>query len=144
MRDFFSWTNWALGISSLNEGDLSECVLPTLTPIFIIDSETEEYYYKNISLQHLFFKMDPSEVKVPPLKDLTTENITENVVRINGLCDDARLKYVMQRLVHHLHDFARETRLSSNEWMAGLNFLKDVGQISSDVRQVRMFSNPWI
>lgn len=80
-------------------------------------------------------------MKIPPMKDLTTENITENVVQINSLCNDARMKYVMERLVQHLHDFARETRLSSSEWMAGLNFLKDVGQISSDVRQVRIASD---
>ncbi|KAJ6156206.1 hypothetical protein N7497_005091 [Penicillium chrysogenum] len=79
--------------------------------------------------------MDPSQVNIPPMKDLTTENITENVIQINSLCEDARMKYVLERLVHHLHDFARETRLSSNEWITGLNFLKEVGQISSDVRQ---------
>jgi hypothetical protein len=82
-------------------------------------------------------KMDPSQVKIPPLKDLTIENITENVILINSLCEDARMKYVLERLVSHLHDFARETRLSTAEWMAGIRFLTEVGQICSDVRQVR-------
>lgn len=36
----------------------------------------------------------------------------------------------------HLHDFARETRLSTGEWMKALDFLVGVGQISSDVRHV--------
>ncbi|KAG9379814.1 Chlorocatechol 1,2-dioxygenase [Pyrenophora tritici-repentis] len=58
---------------------------------------------------------------VPVLKDLTIENITENVHRINSQCADPRLKYVMERLVSHLHDFARETRLSFDEWMAGIH-----------------------
>lgn len=40
----------------------------------------------------------------------------------------------MSRLVTHLHDFARETRLSTDEWMAALNFLVGCGQISDDVR----------
>ncbi|BDD57381.1 hypothetical protein MAP00_002744 [Monascus purpureus] len=79
--------------------------------------------------------MDPSQVKIPPMKDLTVDNITENVIRINSLCQDARLKYILERLVTHLHDFARETRLSTAEWMAGLQFLTEVGQICSDVRQ---------
>ncbi|KAL4787424.1 Intradiol ring-cleavage dioxygenase [Aspergillus varians] len=79
--------------------------------------------------------MDPSKVKVPPMKNLTAENITENVIAINSLCTDPRMKYVLERLVTHLHDFARETRLSSDEWMAGLKFLTEVGQISTDVRQ---------
>jgi Catechol dioxygenase N terminus len=80
--------------------------------------------------------MDPSQVKIPPLKDLNTENITENTILINSLCEDVRMRYVMERLVSHLHDFARETRLSTKEWMAGIQFLTAVGQICSDVRQV--------
>ncbi|KAE8375507.1 Intradiol ring-cleavage dioxygenase [Aspergillus bertholletiae] len=79
--------------------------------------------------------MDPSQVKIPPMKDLTVDNITENVIRINSLCQDERMKYVLERLVTHLHDFARETRLSSQEWMTGLLFLTEVGKICSDVRQ---------
>lgn len=82
--------------------------------------------------------MDPSQVNIPPMKDLTVDNITENTLRINSLCADPRMKYVLERLVSHLHDFARETRLSSHEWMTGLRFLTDVGQICSDVRQVCM------
>jgi hypothetical protein len=74
---------------------------------------------------------------VPTLKDLTIDNITENVHRINSQCADPRLKYVMERLVSHMHDFARETRLSFDEWMAGIQFLTQVGQICTDVRQVR-------
>jgi protocatechuate 3,4-dioxygenase beta subunit len=79
----------------------------------------------------------PAASKVPELKNLTIENITENVHRINSQCSDPRLKYVMERLVSHLHDFARETRLSFDEWMAGIQFLTQVGQICTDVRQVR-------
>ncbi|KAH7380092.1 Intradiol ring-cleavage dioxygenase [Pyrenochaeta sp. MPI-SDFR-AT-0127] len=75
------------------------------------------------------------DTSVPVLKDLTIDNITENVHRINSQCGDPRLKYVMERLVSHLHDFARETRLSFDEWMAGIKFLTEVGQICTDVRQ---------
>ena len=80
--------------------------------------------------------MDPSEVTVPPLKDLTIDNITDNVKLINSQCANPRLKYILERIVQHLHDLARETRLSHEEWMTGLLFLTSVGQISSDVRQV--------
>jgi protocatechuate 3,4-dioxygenase beta subunit len=79
--------------------------------------------------------MDPSQVKIPPMKDLTVDNITENVITINSLCEDQRMKYILERLVTHLHDFARETRLSSDEWMTGLQFLTEVGQICTTVRQ---------
>ncbi|KAH9877306.1 hypothetical protein IAQ61_002670 [Plenodomus lingam] len=78
---------------------------------------------------------------VPELKNLTIDNITENVHRINSQCADPRLKYVMERLVSHLHDFARETRLSFDEWMAGIKFLTEVGQICTDVRQFILLSD---
>ncbi|KAF7870448.1 hypothetical protein EAF04_004192 [Stromatinia cepivora] len=78
--------------------------------------------------------MDPNQTTIPPMKDLTIDNITENTIRINSQGSDERLTYVMERLVTHLHDFARETRLSTKEWMAALDFLVKVGQISSDVR----------
>ncbi|TVY26974.1 Hydroxyquinol 1,2-dioxygenase [Lachnellula hyalina] len=78
--------------------------------------------------------MASSELNIPPMKDLTIDNITENTILINSQSPDQRLTYVMERLVTHLHDFARETRLSTAEWMAALNFLVKVGQISSDVR----------
>ena len=80
--------------------------------------------------------MDPKQVKVPVLKDLTIDNITDNVHRINQGCENPRLKYVLERLVTHLHDFARETRLSTQEWMTGIEFLTATGQICTDVRQV--------
>ncbi|KAJ6443672.1 catechol dioxygenase [Purpureocillium lavendulum] len=69
------------------------------------------------------------------LKDLTIENITENVHAINSQCSSLRLKYIMERTVTHLHDLARETRLTTDEWMTAIQFLTQVGQISSDVRQ---------
>ncbi|KAB2569926.1 putative catechol protein [Lasiodiplodia theobromae] len=79
--------------------------------------------------------MDPSQVDIPPLKDLTIDNITDNVHLINSRCPNPRLKYILERLVVHAHDFARETRLSTDEWMTGIQFLTEVGQICSDVRQ---------
>lgn len=76
------------------------------------------------------------KVDVPILKDLTIDNITENVIRINSQAEDARLKYILERLVTHLHDFARETRLNTDEWMKGIEFLTAVGKKCTDVRQV--------
>jgi hypothetical protein len=80
--------------------------------------------------------MDPSTVNIPQLKDLTIHNITDNVIAINSNNPDPRFKYILERLVVHLHDFARETRLSTQEWMAGIQFLTKTGQICTDVRQV--------
>ncbi|KAI0487199.1 dioxygenase [Xylaria cf. heliscus] len=77
----------------------------------------------------------PTKVPIPALLDLTIDNITPNTVKINSQSSDRRLTYLMERLVTHIHDFARETRISTEEWMAGLVFLVQCGQISSDVRQ---------
>jgi len=72
----------------------------------------------------------------PALLDLTIDNITPNTIRINSQSSDARLTYLMARLVTHLHDFARETRLSTDEWMSAIEFLIATGKICSDVRNV--------
>jgi protocatechuate 3,4-dioxygenase beta subunit len=79
--------------------------------------------------------MNPSDVTIPPLKDLTIDNITDNVIAINSGTNDPRMKFLFQRLVTHLHDFAREVRLSTDEWMAAIQFLTKVGQTCTDVRQ---------
>jgi hypothetical protein len=82
--------------------------------------------------------MDPMKGDLPSIKNLTTENITENFNLINSFYEDRNMKYVLERLVTHLDSFARETRLSSKEWIAGLLFLTEVGKICTDVRQVRV------
>jgi len=67
--------------------------------------------------------------------DLTIENITQNVHEINSQCPDRRFRYVLERVVVHLHDLVRETRLSTREWMTALEFLTEVGQTCTEVRQ---------
>ena len=76
----------------------------------------------------------------PLVPDLTIDNITEKVVQASSQSGDARLNYLMERLVTHVHDFARETRLSTSEWMAAIQFLTQTGQMCSPVRQVCAFS----
>ncbi|KAH7166434.1 putative hydroxyquinol 1,2-dioxygenase [Dactylonectria macrodidyma] len=71
---------------------------------------------------------------IPPMKDLTIENITDNVQLLNNQCSSPRLRYVFERLVANLHNFARETRLSTAEWEAGIEFITQVGKISTDLR----------
>lgn len=48
---------------------------------------------------------------------------------------DARLREIMVSLVKHLHDFAREARLTQDEWLQGIRFLTQVGQTCTDTRQ---------
>lgn len=79
--------------------------------------------------------MDPSSVIIPPMLDLTTENITANTLLVNSQGPDKRFQHIMAQLVTHLHDFARETRLTTDEWMSAINFLTATGQKCSDMRQ---------
>jgi len=76
-------------------------------------------------------------VKAPeiPMKNLTVDNITQNVHTINSNSKSLRAKYLAERAVQHLHDFARETRLSTKEWMAGIDFLTATGQKCDEFRQ---------
>lgn len=78
----------------------------------------------------------PTSTPAPSLKDLTTSNITPNAITINTRnCPSARTRFLLSRLISHLHAFARETRLSTEEWMTGLQFLTETGQTCTDTRQ---------
>lgn len=46
-----------------------------------------------------------------------------------------RLKEIMANLVKHLHEFAKETELTQEEWDIGIDFLTKTGQICSEERQ---------
>lgn len=48
---------------------------------------------------------------------------------------NARLKNILQSLTKHLHEFAREVRLTEEEWNAGIKFLTNAGHITTDTRQ---------
>lgn len=41
---------------------------------------------------------------------------------------------IMKSLTYHLHQFAKEVSLTTEEWMAGIDFLMATGKISSDKR----------
>jgi hydroxyquinol 1,2-dioxygenase len=49
--------------------------------------------------------------------------------------DDPRFKQIMTSLVNHLHAFAREVDLTSEEWMTGIQFLTETGKMCDDRRQ---------
>jgi hydroxyquinol 1,2-dioxygenase len=66
---------------------------------------------------------------------VTEDNITELAVQRWGSAHDPRLAEVLTSLVRHLHDFAREVRLTEDEWMAAIQWLTRTGQLSDDKRQ---------
>lgn len=48
---------------------------------------------------------------------------------------DLRLRFLLERLVDHLHAFVAETRLSEGEWAAAIDFLTRAGQTCTPSRQ---------
>jgi protocatechuate 3,4-dioxygenase beta subunit len=68
------------------------------------------------------------------MKNLTLDNITAAAVDSFAGLPDARRRELVQVLVRHLHDYAREVQLSHAEWRAALGFLHRVGDISTPER----------
>ena len=66
---------------------------------------------------------------------VTEDNITDLAVQRWGTAHDPRLAEVVTSLVRHLHDFAREVRLTEDEWMAAIQWLTRTGQISDEKRE---------
>src|SRR6478752_4090153 len=66
---------------------------------------------------------------------VTEDNITELAKQRWGTAHDDRTRELLAALVQHLHDFAREVRLTEPEWMAAIQWLKRTGQISDDKRE---------
>jgi hydroxyquinol 1,2-dioxygenase len=66
---------------------------------------------------------------------VTEENITDLAVQRWQTAHDPRTAELMGALVRHLHEFAREVRLTEAEWMAAIQWLNRTGQISNEKRE---------
>ena len=70
------------------------------------------------------------------------DHITQAVIARHAASGDARLREVMTSLVQHLHAFAREVKLSEDEWAGGIGFLAECGQRNSGERhELRLLSD---
>ena len=67
--------------------------------------------------------------------DLTEQTITAAVQQTFDESTDERFRQVFTCLVQHIHDFAREVRLTGDEWFTAMDFLERVGKISTPTRQ---------
>jgi len=65
---------------------------------------------------------------------VTEDNITELAAGRWGTAHDERTREVLTAMVRHLHAFAREVRLTEDEWMAAIQWLTRSGQISDEKR----------
>jgi len=68
------------------------------------------------------------------MRTVTKDNITD--VFMGYVADDTapRTREIMGSLVKHLHDFARETNLTHDEWRAGIAFLEGCAAIETEDR----------
>lgn len=68
------------------------------------------------------------------MRNVTKDTITGAFLDYFGADTDPRLRFIMERLAHHLHEFARETELTHAEWREGIAFLQRAGNITTDER----------
>jgi hydroxyquinol 1,2-dioxygenase len=69
------------------------------------------------------------------MENLNANHITESVLERLANTPDPRLKEIMLGLVRHLHDFAREVKLTEAEWLKGIEFLTRTGHMTNAQRQ---------
>lgn len=62
------------------------------------------------------------------------KEFTQKVVEAMGPATPPRLREIMSSLIRHLHEFAIETQLTTDEWMLGVNALNWAGQMSNEKR----------
>jgi len=69
------------------------------------------------------------------MRNLNQDNITQAVIASFAEAGSPRLQQVMTSLVQHLHAFARDVKLTEEEWFQGIEFLTQCGHITDSKRQ---------
>jgi len=65
----------------------------------------------------------------------TPDDLTRAAIKSFDNCRDARLRELMQAFVAHLHQFAREVKLTEEEWRELIRTLTATGHITDERRQ---------
>lgn len=68
------------------------------------------------------------------MRNVTSDNISEAFLGYFGSDTDPRIREIMDSLSHHLHAFARETKLTHSEWQQGIDFLRRAGEMTTAQR----------
>jgi hydroxyquinol 1,2-dioxygenase len=66
------------------------------------------------------------------MRNVTKDNITDVFRSYMAEDMDPRMREVMGSLVQHLHDFARDTNLTHDEWRQGIAFLEGCAAIETE------------
>ncbi len=60
------------------------------------------------------------------------QQVTDAVLEAMSRTKDARLKEIMSSLVRHMHAFAREVKLTEEEWSKAVSYVARLGQLTND------------
>jgi catechol 1,2-dioxygenase len=59
---------------------------------------------------------------------------TQQVIDSMGPKTPERMREIMTSFIRHMHDFARDVQLTSDEWLTGVNMINWAGQMSNEKR----------
>ena len=68
------------------------------------------------------------------MAELSIDKFTDSVINAMGPKTSPRVREVMTALIRHMHDFAREVKLTTPEYLAACDFVVRIGKISNDKR----------
>ncbi|WP_114964802.1 dioxygenase [Alkalilacustris brevis] len=68
------------------------------------------------------------------MRTVTQDTITEAFLATCSKEVDPRLRFILEQLANHLHQFAIKTGLTHEEWRKGISLLRKAGEISDDER----------
>lgn len=68
------------------------------------------------------------------MRSVTSDSVTQTFVDLMAPDTSPRLRFVLERLAAHLHDFARETELTHEEWRTGIELLTKAAEITTPER----------
>ncbi|KIJ40900.1 hypothetical protein M422DRAFT_60522 [Sphaerobolus stellatus SS14] len=69
-----------------------------------------------------------------PLPD-NADILTQNAIKYMSFAGDPRTRFIFQNLTRHLHQFVKETDITTEEWMTAIQFLTATGQKCTSLRQ---------
>lgn len=69
------------------------------------------------------------------MRNLNQNNITDAVLASFANTPDPRLKEIISSLIKHLHAFARDVKLTEDEWFKGIQYLTATGHKCTGTRQ---------
>lgn len=75
------------------------------------------------------------------MRNVDKNSLTDAVIASFNKSENPRFRLLIERLVTHLHDYARETQLTHAEWKAAIDFLYAAGQKSDAGRNEFMLTS---